>query len=169
MLMTPPHFPCCSLRSSMSAWNTVSYLALSLCAVKRGTNFHKYPYRILPAKVIVVGHSHCGGASACLAASCTATDSAELVPVPIHPPTDPLNVWLKPLMALAVSLKLSKKPQAEALRILVDENVKVQVATVAETEVIKKAWAGKKGVWVHGWVFDIETGLLRDLKISRES
>jgi len=118
--------------------------------------------------VIVVGHSQCGGAAACLAASSAAIDSGELIPVPTHPPTDPINVWLKPLTALAVSLNLSNKPQAEALSILVNENVKAQVAIVAETEVIHKTWAeAKKKVWVHGWVFDIETGLLRDLGISK--
>jgi carbonic anhydrase len=117
----------------------------------------------------VVGHSQCGGASACLAASSAATDPAELIAVPSHPATDPLNIWLKPLTSLAVSLHLSDKPQAEALRVLVDENVKVQVATVVETEVIQKTWAAKKNVSVHGWVFDIETGLLRDLGISRQS
>jgi carbonic anhydrase len=56
-----------------------------------------------------------------------------------------------------VSLNLSDKPRAEALRILVDENVKAQVVIVVKREFMQKTWAAKKNVSVHGWVFDIET------------
>lgn len=52
----------------------------------------------------------------------------------------------------------------------------MQVENVAGTEIVKKVWKGSEGgsgsgsgrsVWVHGWVFDIESGLLRDLNISK--
>jgi len=60
---------------------------------------------------------------------------------------------------------------ADALTTVVEENVKAQVENLAKTITIGEAW--KKGtpkgqdVWIHGWVYDLSTGLLRDLNISR--
>lgn len=58
----------------------------------------------------------------------------------------------------------------EALPLLVEENVKMQVENVCKSPAIVSAWArgdsGKK-VWVHGWVYEIENGTLRDLGISK--
>lgn len=65
--------------------------------------------------------------------------------------------------------------KSTALRILVEENVKVQVENVAANPVMTNAWAqyakegdsGKqKKVFVHGWVYGLEDGRLRDLGVS---
>jgi carbonic anhydrase len=112
-----------------------------------------------------VGHSHCGGAGAALSASLAAT-GGNLIPVPSHPASDPINVWLLPLTRLAASLHLDAE---SGLQKLVEENVKVQVANVAETASIQNAWKKGKAVSVHGWVFDIEHGRLRDLGVSRSA
>lgn len=84
---------------------------------------------------------------------------------------DPLNRWLHPVTALAASLQLSAAPKEEALPILVEENVKTQVENICKAAIIKKAWASKsakgKDVFVHGLVFDLATGKLNDLGVTR--
>jgi len=101
--------------------------------------------------VIVVGHTHCGGAAACYAAA--------NAPPPAGPPSTPLDRWLAPLIALAKETKLDPAG-------LVETNVRVQVKNVAKAEILRAAWASGKDVWVHGWVYEIEHGRLRDLGIS---
>lgn len=42
----------------------------------------------------------------------------------------------------------------------------MQVRTAAASEPIKSAWANGINVQVHGWVYDLATGRLRDLNCS---
>ena len=44
--------------------------------------------------------------------------------------------------------------------------MKKQVENVVHTNVIQNAWANGKNVQVHGWVYELETGKLRDLDIT---
>jgi carbonic anhydrase len=108
--------------------------------------------------VIVVGHSQCGGADACLKGSSK----------PPTEPTTPLDRWIIPLTDLARSLDLAGKPAEEALALLVKENVKMQVENLAKSATIVNAWNQRKGVWIHGWIYDLPSGRLRDLGISRK-
>ncbi|KAI0311819.1 carbonic anhydrase [Amylostereum chailletii] len=110
--------------------------------------------------VVVVGHTSCGGAAACYQASLD-PDSAH------SEPTTALGRWLAPLTALAISLGLADVPnKADALAALVEANVKAQVKNVCATAPIVEAWA-KGRVWVHGWVYDLNSGSLKDLGVSR--
>jgi carbonic anhydrase len=65
-------------------------------------------------------------------------------------------------------------PTHEALPIVVEENVKMQVTNVCNTQTIINAWSNlnpeQRKVWVLGaWlgVYDLANGRLRDLGISR--
>ena len=107
--------------------------------------------------VVVVGHTNCGGVAACLAASAK----------PSSAPTAPLEKWLSPLTDLA--RELHGPTPAE----LVEANVKAQVENVLQTDVVKNAWSedasvrgGAKLLGVHGWVYEIERGRVRDLGVS---
>jgi len=51
----------------------------------------------------------------------------------------------------------------------VRESVKRQVENVVNTKIIQHAWADKKDVRVHGWVYELETGRLRDLGVTRKA
>jgi len=122
--------------------------------------------------VVIVGHAKCGGADACLKAA-QAPNFNPSVPgatIADEPVDSPLNEWLWPLTLLAHSLGLPGIDD-ESLATLVEENVKLQVENLAETETITKAWGvgthKKQKVFIHGWVYDLGTGLLRDLEISR--
>jgi carbonic anhydrase len=81
----------------------------------------------------------------------------DIATVPQYPPTAPINRWLLPLTKLAASLVPSSDPLVQ----LVEENIRAQVANISSTE------TGRK-VWIHGWVFEIEKGRLRDLNVSRK-
>lgn len=42
----------------------------------------------------------------------------------------------------------------------------MKVANVIKSEAIRKSWAEGKQVFVHGWIYEIENGRLRDLCIT---
>ncbi|GJE98258.1 carbonic anhydrase [Phanerochaete sordida] len=104
--------------------------------------------------VVVVGHSHCGGVAACLGAAAA----------PPAAPSAPLGRWLAPLTDLARALH---GPQPLEL---VEANVRAQVQQLLQTDAVRAAWGADRGktqlVGVHGWVYDIEKGRLRDLAVS---
>lgn len=113
--------------------------------------------------VVVVGHTHCGGAKACYSAAC----AGAAAPGSSSAPATPLERWLAPLTALAASLRLSTAPPEYALPLLVEENVKAQVANVVKAAPLLDAWRAQKRVWVHGWVYEVEKGTLKDLGVSK--
>ena len=122
--------------------------------------------------VVVVGHTKCGGATASLAAVKAGSEATRTLQD--LPATDPLNQWLTPLTTLGISLKskLTSKSDDEALQFLIEENVKKQVDEICRTSIIKEAWKNEvegkgKKVRVHGWIYDLGSGLLRDLEITR--
>lgn len=77
------------------------------------------------------------------------------VPDPTEPPTAPINQWLSPLTFIAISRGIKD------LQVLVEENVRQQVRKLS-TVVAKQS----KPVKVHGWVYDLDLGTLRDLRIA---
>jgi carbonic anhydrase len=113
---------------------------------------------ILNCPVLVVGHTHCGGVEACYKAAIGKTPPPNL--------TTPLGRWLAPLTALAGTLKLHGVPESEALSRILNASVRAQVKNVAGTAPVQKAWADKKKLWVHGLVYDLETGTLKDLNVT---
>jgi len=108
--------------------------------------------------ILVVGHTQCGGAKAAFQAATGPPPDVEPV----------LQRWLAPLIALAVSLDLKSMAPDKAVTKLVEESVRVQVENVANSEPVRKAWeGGQKNLWVHGLVYELETGLLRDLNVTK--
>lgn len=73
-----------------------------------------------------------------------------------------LNNFLAPLIQLRHSL-----PTDATIMDLTLENVKLNVATVVNSTAIQGAWKIGKSVCVHGWLYDIGTGLLSDLGVSK--
>src|SRR6185369_4724226 len=103
--------------------------------------------------VIVCGHYGCGGVVAAFR-----NDRAGLV-----------DNWLGPIRALA---RIHAKA-LDALPLgspredrLCEINVISQVRHVTETTVVRDAWARRQRVSVHGWIYRVSDGLLRDLDIS---
>lgn len=45
----------------------------------------------------------------------------------------------------------------------VELNVKEQVYDLAKTSIVQKAWENDQELHIHGWVYDLNTGLVKDL------
>ena len=101
--------------------------------------------------IIVCGHYGCGGIEA--AFSGVATGS--------------LQQWLRPVQQLATKLindlTCPLNPGSEDLKLLVNLNIKNQVARLQDISVLQRAWAGGQRLAVHGLVYDISSGQLSDL------
>ncbi|KAH9171707.1 carbonic anhydrase [Lactarius sanguifluus] len=106
--------------------------------------------------ILVVGHTQCGGADAALKAVAGEAET-ELV----------ISRWLTPLMELARKLDSEAQSCSDPLTRLIEENVRVQVENVASSEPVRKVWEAQKDLWVHGLVYELETGLLRDLNVTK--
>jgi carbonic anhydrase len=53
-------------------------------------------------------------------------------------------------------------PEDQALTVLTEENVKLQLSNLARSETLLQAG----DVWIHGWIYDLAQGLLKDLNVS---
>jgi len=49
---------------------------------------------------------------------------------------------------------------------LIELNVIEQVYDLGKTSIIQNSWQKRGGPYVHGWVYDIRNGLIKDLKVS---
>jgi carbonic anhydrase len=49
---------------------------------------------------------------------------------------------------------------------LCELNVIEQVINVCETTIVQDAWAREQSLHVHGWIYGLKDGLLRDLGVS---
>jgi len=59
--------------------------------------------------------------------------------------------------------KLEKLGEQERLDALCELNVKEQVTNVCNTPIVQKTWKEGRNLSVHGWIYDISNGLLKDL------
>jgi len=48
----------------------------------------------------------------------------------------------------------------------VELNVMEQVYDLSKTSIIQNAWQKRKSPFIHGWVYDLETGLVKDLDVT---
>ena len=99
-------------------------------------------------EIIVCGHYGCGGVSAALAPS-----EGRVV-----------DHWIRHVRDIAKfykdQIELETTPDAQSRR-LCELNVAVQVVHVRESPVLQSGRAGE--IRVHGWIYDVGDGLLRDL------
>ena len=100
--------------------------------------------------VIVCGHYGCGGVQAALEGARYGL----------------IDNWLRHVQDVAErhSEALAEQPDAASrLRLLCELNVREQVSNVCRTTVVQAAWERGQELSVHGWVYALEDGLLRDL------
>ena len=62
--------------------------------------------------------------------------------------------------------RLNHLPQEQLERVLCEMNVIEQVGNVALSNVLQDAWARNQGVVVHGLIYGLEDGLVKDLNVS---
>lgn len=102
--------------------------------------------------IIVCGHYYCGGIKSAMQASDLGI----------------LNPWLRNIRDVYRLHKneLNKIDDEEnKYKRLVELNVQEQCGNVIKTAVVQRA-IKERGIQVHGWVFDIHSGQLIDLKIN---
>jgi len=103
--------------------------------------------------IMVVGHYGCGGVAA-------AVDGKRRGLV---------DHWLHPIreIALAHSAELDDIADVRArLDRLCELSIMRQVNNVASDVFVQDAWARGQELWVHGWVYSIANGLIRDLDVT---
>ena len=103
--------------------------------------------------IIVSGHYGCGGVRAALR-----DDRLGLVDNWLRHVQDVRWKHLAELESLAT--------EDERHRRLCELNVVEQVVNVSQTTVVRDAWARGQELSVHGWIYDLHDGLLRDLGVS---
>ena len=106
--------------------------------------------------IIVCGHYGCGGVGASLRG-----DKIGLADNWLCHLQDVRRKHHEEIDALAT--------EAERQNRLCEWNVIEQVMNVSQTTVVRDAWARGDALSVHGWVYDLRDGLLRDLGISTTS
>jgi carbonic anhydrase len=77
--------------------------------------------------------------------------------------------WLRHVQDVARQHEgeLQKLPENRRIDRLCELNVLDQVANVCRTSIVEDAWAGGQELWVHGWIYGIQDGLLRDLNVTK--
>jgi carbonic anhydrase len=103
--------------------------------------------------IIVCGHDGCGGVKA-------AMDNVQF---------GLIDNWLRHVQDVMDEHKevLAKiEDESERLDRLCELNVIEQVKSVSRTTIVQNAWQRGQELVVHGWIYGLQDGLLRDLGIS---
>src|SRR5262245_1277221 len=76
--------------------------------------------------------------------------------------------WLRHVQDVRIKheKRLSVGSDTDACDRLCELNVIEQVANVCQTTIARDAWERGQGLSVHGWVYGIQDGLLRDLRVT---
>ena len=104
--------------------------------------------------VIIVGHYRCGGVRAAM--------QPERMPDPIHH-------WLEPVRKLyereRATFDAIEDDQRRWDR-LCELNVIEQVRITCQMPIIQAAWARGQALAIHGWIYSVSDGRLRDLNVT---
>lgn len=105
--------------------------------------------------IIICGHYGCGGVQA-------AVDNPEL---------GLIDNWLLHIRDLWFkhSSLLGQLPPEERMDALCELNVMEQVYNIGHSTIMQSAWKRGQKVTVHGWVYGIHDGRLRDLEVTSTS
>jgi carbonic anhydrase len=108
------------------------------------------------AHIIVCGHYGCGGVAAALE----------------DRPHGMIDNWLRNVRDTYYHYEKELEAiqdQAKRIDRLCEINVVSQVYNVCNTTIVQEAWAAGQDLTVHGWIYGINNGLLRDMDVSVSS
>lgn len=103
--------------------------------------------------VIVCGHYGCGGIKAAL------LDERNGI----------VDHWLAPVRATYRRERARVDgigAEADRINALCEYNVRDRVKDVASTTIVRDAWAGGQKLAIHGWIYGLADGLLRNLDVT---
>jgi carbonic anhydrase len=117
----------------------------------------QFSIEVLKVKhIIVCGHYGCGGVKAAF----------------VDKPMGMIDRWLASIK------EVHKKHQHEIdscadddekVKLLCEKNVQEQVEHVCKTEFVQQAWQAGNNLSVHGWIYNVEDGRLKDLLLSKNA
>ena len=110
----------------------------------------QYAVEVLNVKhIILCGHYDCGGVKAVLENNDYGI----------------LEKWLSQIKDVFRfnSKKFQGLNHENKIDLLCEMNVKEQVKNICETAIVRKAWGEGKELTVHGWIYSIKNGLLKNL------
>jgi len=114
----------------------------------------QYAVEVLKVEhVIICGHYGCGGIKAALG-----KEKLGLI-----------DNWLrniKDIYSQNIKQIDNLKSEPDKINLLAELNVQKQVQNVSQNPFVQQEWAEGRELWVHGWIYDLESGLLKDLEIS---
>ncbi|HKP94428.1 MAG TPA: carbonate dehydratase [Fibrobacteria bacterium] len=117
----------------------------------------QYATAILKIKhIIVCGHYGCGGIQASIE----------------EKPHGLIDNWLRNVREIYYQYEKEMtaiKDPTERINRLCEINVASQVFNVCNTTIVQEAWGQGQELTVHGWIYGINDGLLRDLSVSVSS
>jgi len=116
----------------------------------------QYAVEALQVKhLIVCGHYGCGGVRAALENS-----SLGLI-----------DNWLRHVQDVRQKHEavLAQVGEDERLNKLCELNVIEQVSNLCQTTIVQSAWQRGQQLFVHGWIYGLNDGLIRDLNVSTDS
>ena len=99
--------------------------------------------------IIVCGHYGCGGIEAAM------EDQEHGL----------IDNWLRHIRDVSRfnAEQLEGLPERARLDLLCELNVREQVTNVSSTSIVQSAWKKGTDLTVHGWIYNIEDGILKDL------
>jgi carbonic anhydrase len=107
----------------------------------------QYAVEVLKVRhIIVCGHYGCGGIAA----------------VKKNAASGVLEHWLESVQVSA------RKHKRITLNEMCELNVKRQVENLAHNTIVQKAWDRGRKLSIHGWIYSIADGLIKDLKVTRK-
>jgi carbonic anhydrase len=116
-----------------------------------------YATSVLKVKhIIVCGHYNCGGINAALSSKHFGL----------------IDNWLRNIKDVyrlhQEELDAITDPEMRSRR-MVELNVIEQVYNLSKTSAVQTVWDEKRPLMVHGWVYDVGNGIIKDLKVSRKN
>ena len=113
-----------------------------------------YAVEVLKVKhIIVCGHYGCGGVLAAME-----NKQFGLIDNWLRHIKDVYRLHFKELDAIA-----NKKDRADRL---VELNVIEQVQDLGKTSIVQNAWKREQPLHIHGWVYDVKDGIIKDLGMN---
>ncbi len=116
-----------------------------------------YAVNVLKVKhIIVCGHYGCGGVKAALG----------------NQPIGLIDNWIRHIKDVyrfhATELNAIVDEEAKFRR-FVEVNVQEQVLDLAKTSILQAAWKDEQPLEIHGWVYDVKDGIVKDLGVTIEN
>ena len=130
--------------------NLVKYVDLNCQAVIQ------YAVDVLKIKdIIVCGHYGCGGVKVAMENTSSGISDYWLRSVKDH-------FWMN-------QKELNKiNNEKDRINRMCELHVEQQVSNLSRSKIVQKAWYKNKELRIHGWIYSLENGLIKDLQINRD-